>query len=321
MNDYGKRCPQISISYLRELVGWPQSSKRDILGPDVSRVIALVPYRKVPRRNTKLNDLEWPIDCPPSIPSGARIADLRETDHLLATPSSRLFRSSLRGISAKISLLLIEPYAVSTKHYVAVQRYSEMFFRVLSHDRSIVDKLPNAILLEHGRLEDFVSVEPSKVVKSRGISLIASEKQSLPGHRLRHLIVKEARQQGIALDVMGSGYRYIEDTIEGFAPYRFSVVIENSRQPGYFTEKLIDAMLYHSLPIYWGDPSIGSVFDRRGMLICKSAEEIIAAMKVADEILYNQSLSVLAINRQRALTFTNYFRRAAETIQRTDVNG
>lgn len=40
--------------------------------------------------------------------------------------------------------------------------------------------------------------------------------------------------------------------------YKFTLAIENSSQPGYVTEKIIDPFRAQSLPIYWGSPSISS---------------------------------------------------------------
>lgn len=39
------------------------------------------------------------------------------------------------------------------------------------------------------------------------------------------------------------------------ADYRFTIAFENSELPGYTTEKMIDAWLAGSVPIYWGDPA------------------------------------------------------------------
>lgn len=38
--------------------------------------------------------------------------------------------------------------------------------------------------------------------------------------------------------------------------HRFSIVYENSSYPGYCTEKLMDAFLVGSIPVYWGDPTV-----------------------------------------------------------------
>lgn len=43
--------------------------------------------------------------------------------------------------------------------------------------------------------------------------------------------------------------------------YKFNIAFENSRSNGYTTEKVMDAMIANSLPIYWGDPLIGRDFN------------------------------------------------------------
>jgi hypothetical protein len=43
--------------------------------------------------------------------------------------------------------------------------------------------------------------------------------------------------------------------------YKFTIAFENYVYPGYQTEKLYDAMLANSLPVYCGDPLIGEIFN------------------------------------------------------------
>lgn len=43
--------------------------------------------------------------------------------------------------------------------------------------------------------------------------------------------------------------------------YKFTIAFENYTYPGYHTEKLFDAMLANSLPIYCGDPTIANIFN------------------------------------------------------------
>ncbi|MDB4926966.1 glycosyltransferase family 10 [Mucilaginibacter sp.] len=45
------------------------------------------------------------------------------------------------------------------------------------------------------------------------------------------------------------------------ADYKFTIAFENCVYPGYQTEKLYDAMLTNSIPIYFGDPFIGEIFN------------------------------------------------------------
>lgn len=51
------------------------------------------------------------------------------------------------------------------------------------------------------------------------------------------------------------GYR-IKDHKEWQKTYRFTIACENSEKPGYVTEKLADALIANTIPIYWGNPSI-----------------------------------------------------------------
>jgi hypothetical protein len=48
--------------------------------------------------------------------------------------------------------------------------------------------------------------------------------------------------------------------------YKFTIAFENDIYPGYQTEKLYDAMLSDSIPVYCGDPNIGEVFNKKAFI-------------------------------------------------------
>jgi len=48
--------------------------------------------------------------------------------------------------------------------------------------------------------------------------------------------------------------------------YKFTIAFENDLFPGYQTEKLYDAMLAGTLPIYLGDPTIGEIFNTKSFI-------------------------------------------------------
>ncbi|QKJ30441.1 hypothetical protein HQ865_11965 [Mucilaginibacter mali] len=50
------------------------------------------------------------------------------------------------------------------------------------------------------------------------------------------------------------------------SPYKFTIAFENYVYPGYQTEKLYDAMLCQSIPIYCGDPFIGDIFNTKSFV-------------------------------------------------------
>lgn len=49
--------------------------------------------------------------------------------------------------------------------------------------------------------------------------------------------------------------------VEFFSRYKFTLAVENAIWPGYMTEKLVDPMFAHSIPIYVGDPQAQLSFD------------------------------------------------------------
>ena len=49
--------------------------------------------------------------------------------------------------------------------------------------------------------------------------------------------------------------------VDFFRRYKFTLAIENAIWPGYMTEKLVDPMFAHSIPIYVGDPQAQLSFD------------------------------------------------------------
>jgi alpha(1,3/1,4) fucosyltransferase len=61
------------------------------------------------------------------------------------------------------------------------------------------------------------------------------------------------------------GYR-VKNKIEFISKYKFTIAFENSSYPGYTTEKIHDAMLAYSLPIYWGNPLIYRDFNPKSFL-------------------------------------------------------
>ena len=175
--------------------------------------------------------------------------------------------------------------------------------------------LPNGRFLPFGTTWVDTKLDHSRS-KTRRMSLIASTRRELEGHAMRHRIADWIRQAGQDVELLGYAYRPLETKTEGLAPYRFSVVIENSRHSGYFTEKLLDAFFCDTVPIYWGAPDISSFFDTRGMIVCETADQIrsaVASLTTAD---YERCMAFMPANRQAALALVDYEGNAANIIRR-----
>lgn len=95
------------------------------------------------------------------------------------------------------------------------------------------------------------------VVKTKLISVITSNKAFTKGHLERiEFVEKLKKYYGDKLDVYGHGFNSFDDKWDVLAPYKYHIVLENSSQDYYWTEKLSDTYLSESYPFYYGCTNI-----------------------------------------------------------------
>lgn len=78
----------------------------------------------------------------------------------------------------------------------------------------------------------------------------------------------------------------VPDKIEFESKYKFSIACENSSHSGYLSEKLLDAFAAGTVPIYWGDPDVDKIFNKKSFIDCQkfsNIDEIVAKVKELDE--------------------------------------
>ncbi|GAA8000231.1 glycosyltransferase family 10 [Helicobacter pylori] len=61
------------------------------------------------------------------------------------------------------------------------------------------------------------------------------------------------------------GYN-VKNKSEFLSQYKFNLCFENSQGYGYVTEKIIDAYFSHTIPIYWGSPSVAKDFNSKSFV-------------------------------------------------------
>ena len=61
--------------------------------------------------------------------------------------------------------------------------------------------------------------------------------------------------------------------IDFISQYKFTIAFENCAMQGYTTEKLEDPFCAHSIPIYWGNPSVCEYFNPKSFIICDGTEK------------------------------------------------
>lgn len=136
--------------------------------------------------------------------------------------------------------------------------------RALIAQGGIYRASPPYVHFNLGRSWDFLSkvAVPEKRV---ALGIISSDLTDLPGHveRIRFLEKLDASGIDYALWGRGDGLKHFRN-YRGFvltkwhahATSRYSIVIENSVSPLYWSEKVADALLAYSLPFYYGCPEL-----------------------------------------------------------------
>ncbi|WP_198934712.1 glycosyltransferase family 10 domain-containing protein, partial [Helicobacter pylori] len=61
------------------------------------------------------------------------------------------------------------------------------------------------------------------------------------------------------------GYN-VKNKNEFLSQYKFNLCFENSQGYGYVTEKILDAYFSHTIPIYWGSPSVAKDFNPKSFV-------------------------------------------------------
>jgi hypothetical protein len=106
-------------------------------------------------------------------------------------------------------------------------------------------------------------LKSDRVEKTGLMSVVASDKSSIPEHRKRFAFIN--RMIGHFKDrltVFGSiNGNYCSDKFAALAPYKYAIAIEAAPFPDYWTEKIADCYLSESMPLYYGAPNIGDYFD------------------------------------------------------------
>jgi hypothetical protein len=150
-----------------------------------------------------------------------------------------------------------------------VERYSHMWHNPFNGSDSVANR------------EGSVANREGSVAKDRVMSIMVSEKTREAGHAYRHKLVNAILETDLPIDVYGRGcryYNYLGDArvkgefkeAEPYLPYMYHVAIENFETNAYFSEKIVNALLAQTVPIYMGCRNIDERFP--GMVIRLSGD-------------------------------------------------
>lgn len=202
-------------------------------------------------------------------------------------------------IPGKKIAMPLECYQLIPNVYDYLQQNYNKFDRIYTHDLRLIKNIPNGLYIPFGGRW----IKNPEVIqkKTKKISMIFSEKNFLEGHRLRHDIHKKFNNFDI--DFFGSSTKPIETKEEALNDYMFSIVVENAKIEGYFTEKIIDCLSVGTIPIYWGCPNIGDYFNKEGILIFNNLLDLEQILNNISSKFYETKKRQIDINFELSLNY------------------
>ena len=124
------------------------------------------------------------------------------------------------------------------------------------------------------------SQHPNQLLERKFCSFIVSNVEFGDPIRLRFFKelsrYKKVDSGGRLLNNVGGA---VKDKHAFCSMYKFNIAFENSRYPGYVTEKIVDAYQAKSIPIYYGNPAIETDFNRESMVYVKDETDIERAIE------------------------------------------
>jgi hypothetical protein len=236
---------------------------------------------------------------------------------LIDKPITVFYDYPLRDISElnhnKYNFLFIqEPNQLFGYHDWAMQ-YGGYFDAILTWSQPILDKYPDSSLFFPFAFRTIeLTYEKYHTDKNFEVSFLCGNKQLIEGHHLRHRIY--SRQADILIPNHFIYTAPWEGGKDRCWKSMFHIAIENSQNKGYFTEKIIDAFLTKTIPIYWGCPNINDFFNSEGIVTFNNEAELIDIVNNLSPEYYSTRKDIIEENYKKAIHISDLIGRIKKTL-------
>lgn len=219
-------------------------------------------------------------------------------------------------ICPKSNVILItgEPEAVKPYHQKYIKQFGAIFStqKSLEHNNKISKQLlPWFISKSYDELKKM-----DELPKTKLMSVVCSNKTFTSGHKKRlEFIYKLKEYFGDQFDIYGKGINEVDDKWDVICNYKYHIVLENSSDPDYWTEKLADSFLGLAYPIYWGCPNIYDYFNREAITfidIENHDESITTIKRLIENNTYEKQIESLKQAKHLMLDKYNFFAQIAD---------
>jgi hypothetical protein len=152
--------------------------------------------------------------------------------------------------------------------------------------------------------------------KQNIITYLTSSKNFTEGHNFRQKIFnffdKHDFDGDYQISIYKSPPRIDKEII--FNNAKFSIIVENSRQKNYFSEKLIDCLSSKTIPIYWGCPNIFDYFPQGSIITFDTLDELVNIISDLDKDYYENNYDIVEKNYLLSKSYWNYYQRIQNKI-------
>ena len=192
---------------------------------------------------------------------------------------------------------------------------------VLAWNPKVLEACPNAVLFPWSICTwiDYWStayVTPVDNVKEFKASFLTTNKAFMPGHLLRQEIYdKLPGAVGlIRIDKWRSPAfsgcpTWMPDKRTVLDSYQFTITPQNAYHRNWFDDKLMDALVAKTIPLYWGCPNLGDFFNTDGIIPFNSYDELVQKLSALTPEYYTQHLYAVEDNYQRAMNLVHVWDR------------
>lgn len=206
--------------------------------------------RQTPRLKGKWDGIHFTLDA------------VNECDYLIVLRSQMRNLISVTCPKENVWAVVQDPYVPGFNDWLVegYEHFSRVFtpFIPYKNDKFVISQpaLPWYVNRSYDQLVD-LPLPP----KPKKLSWIVGNQSDIPGHFQRKAFLDVLKQKGgFDIDLFGRASFYLEDKADGLLPYQYSLAIENSSIPDYWTEKIADCFLCWTVPVYYGCTNLEAYF-------------------------------------------------------------
>lgn len=214
-------------------------------------------------------------------------------------------------------------------HWMKAYKYADKVFGSWRNDRGAKNIIREQSSIFWGCPNDYQyykNLDMGGGIKKFELCAITSSKTAFSGHkeRLRFLYALQDKFKNteFEFDIKGKGICEIKTKDEVLIPSKYTLAIENTSEPHYFTEKITDAFLCGCMPIYYGAPNIFEYFPEGSLIRLETLDTEYAAdiiKKAIENDFYGKNCDKLTEAKKLVLNKYNFFMNVSEKITEYDV--